>query len=121
MALIDDVKVALRVSTTDAGITGQISDLIEEAKLDLCRTADISSASVQTPDALVKGAIKCYCGYIWTDDMDEKDRLKAAYDDYKAKLSMSTAYGTYEPEPDPEDDQNEESLDAHSDQSDGNA
>ena len=52
--------------------------------------------------------------------MDEKDRLKAAYDDYKAKLSMSTAYGTYEPEPDPEDDQNEESINAHSDQSDGN-
>ena len=53
--------------------------------------------------------------------MDEKDRLKTAYDDYKAKLSMSTAYGTYEPEPEPEDDQNEESLDAHTDQSDGNA
>lgn len=118
MALIDDVKVALRVSTTDAGITNQISDLIEEAKLDLCRTADISSASVQTPDALVKGAIKCYCGYIWTDDMDEKDRLKTAYDDYKAKLSMSSEYGTYEPE---EDDQDEESIDAQSDQSDGDA
>lgn len=118
MALIDDVKVALRVSTTDAGITGQIYDLIEEAKLDLCRTADISSASVQNPDALVKGAIKCYCGYIWTDDMEEKDKLKACYDDYKAKLSMSTAYGTYEPE---EDDQDEESIDAQSDQSDGDA
>lgn len=32
MALLDDVKVALRVATDDAGITGQINDLIEEAK-----------------------------------------------------------------------------------------
>lgn len=115
MALIDDVKVALRVSTTDAGITSQISDLIEEAKLDLCHTADISRASVTSPDALVKGAIKCYCGYIWTEDSTEKERLKACYDDYKAKLAMSTQYGTYEPE---EDDQDEESLDDRLDNTD---
>ena len=53
--------------------------------------------------------------------MEEKDRLKTAYDDYKAKLSMSSAYGTYEPDPEPEDDENEESLDVNSDQSDGDA
>ena len=96
MALIDDVKVALRVCTDDAGITGQISDLIEEAKLDLSKTADISAAAVAAPDALVKGAIKCYCGSMWSDDPDEADRLKKCYDDYKAKLAMSSAYGDYE-------------------------
>lgn len=96
MALIDDVKVALRVTTSDTGITGQIQDLIDEAKLDLIHTADVSSASVNNPDALVKGAIKCYCGYVWTDDDAEKEKLKQCYDDYKAKLSMSTQYSTYE-------------------------
>lgn len=98
MALIDDVKVALRVSTTDAGITGQISDLIEEAKLDLIRTANIKASATQNPDALVKGAIKCYCGSFWSDDDDEAKRLKACYDDYKAKLSMSSDYSTYSEE-----------------------
>ena len=96
MALLDDVKVALRVVTDDAGITGQINDLIEEAKLDLSKTANISAAAVASPDALVKGAIKCYCGSMWSDDPDEADRLKKCYDDYKAKLSMSSAYGDYE-------------------------
>lgn len=95
MALIDDVKVALRVCTDDAGITGQINDLIEEAKLDLSKTANISAAAVAAPDALVKGAIKCYCGSMWSDDPDEADRLKKCYDDYKAKLAMSSAYGDY--------------------------
>lgn len=99
MALIDDVKVALRVRTTDAGITGQVSDLIEEAKLDLIHTANINPAAVATPDALVKGAIKCYCGAFWSDDDDEAQRLKSCYDDYKAKLAMSSKYGTYEPGP----------------------
>jgi hypothetical protein len=96
MALLDDVKVALRVCTDDAGITGQISDLIEEAKLDLSKTANISAAAVAAPDALIKGAIKCYCGSMWSDDPDEADRLKRCYDDYKAKLAMSSAYGDYE-------------------------
>lgn len=97
MALIDEAKTALRVSTGDAGITAQIQRLIEEAKLDLCRTADISESQVMTsePDALIKGAILCYVGYVWTTDEDEKNRLKACYDDYKAKLAMSSAYGTY--------------------------
>lgn len=95
MAILDDVKTALRVSTDDAGITAQLNRLIAEAKLDLCRTADISNAAVAEPDALVEGAIICYCGYIWTTDPEEKDRLKDCYADYKAKLAMSSAYGTY--------------------------
>ena len=95
MALLDDVKVALRVSTTDSGITAQLERLIAEAKLDLCRTADISATATEQPDALVAGAIICYCGYIWTTDPDEKDRLKDCYADYKAKLAMSSAYGTF--------------------------
>lgn len=95
MSLLDDVKVALRVSTTDPGITAQLERLIAEAKLDLCRTADISTAATEQPDALVEGAILCYCGYIWTTEPEEKDRLKDCYTDYKAKLAMSSAYGTY--------------------------
>jgi hypothetical protein len=96
MALIDEAKVALRVSTTDSGITAQIQRLIDEAKLDLCKTADISEDCTETPDALVKGAILCYVAYCWTDDADEKAKLKVCYDDYKGKLAMSSAYGTYE-------------------------
>ena len=97
MALIDEAKTALRVSTNDAGITAQIQRLIDEAKLDLCRTADIaeSAVNVSEPDALIRGAILCYVGFVWTTDPDEKNRLKSCYDDYKGKLAMSTAYSTY--------------------------
>lgn len=98
MPLLDDVKVALRVSTTDPGITAQLTRMLAEAKLDLCRTADIRPelVNVDEPDALIKGAIICYIGCIWTTDPDEKDHLKDCYTDYKAKLSMSSEYGTYE-------------------------
>lgn len=97
MALIDDAKTALRVSTDEPDIIGQIQRLIEEAKLDLVRTADVRDDLVQTdePDALIKGAILCYCGFVWTSDAAEKAKLKSCYDDYKAKLAMSSAYSTY--------------------------
>lgn len=93
--LLEKVRTALRVTTTDADITQQISDIIAEAKLDLCKTADISAAAVEEPDALVEGAIKAYAAYIWAENELDKIRLKECYDDYKAKLAMSSAYGTY--------------------------
>lgn len=94
MALLDEVKVALRVSTNDSGIEAQITRLIAEAQLDLCKTADVSEAKAMAaePDALIKGAICCYCAFVWTTDTTEKQALKACYDDYKAKLAMSSAY-----------------------------
>ena len=97
MALLDEVKTALRVTTTDAGITAQITRLIAEARLDLCKTADVDADLVNAadPDALIKGAICCYCGYVWATDTTEKQALKASYDDYKGKLAMSSAYSTY--------------------------
>ena len=93
--LLEKVKTALRVSTTDADITQQITDIIEEAKLDLSKTANISASAVASPDALVEGAIKAYAAYVWTDEELEKARLKQCYDDYKGKLAMSSAYGDY--------------------------
>ena len=93
--LLEKVKTALRVSTTDADITQQISDIIEEAKLDLSKTANISASAVQNPDALVEGAIKAYAAYVWCDEDLTKMRLKQCYDDYKAKLAMSSDYSDY--------------------------
>lgn len=100
--LLEKVKTALRVSTSDAAISQQIADIIAEAKLDLCATANISASAVESPDALVEGAIKAYAAYVWTDSELEKMRLKQCYDDYKAKLSMSSAYSDY-PEEDGDD------------------
>lgn len=88
MAILDDVKVALRVTTNDAGLTAEISDLINEAVLDLERTTDIKEINLNSLDALEKGAIKTYCKWKWTGD----EKLKVSYDEYKAKMSMSYAY-----------------------------
>ena len=89
MALLDDVKVALRVATDDAGITGQISDLIEEAILDLTTTADIKTFTTDNADAVQTGAVIAYVSYKWF-GMD--DKYFQAYNDQKMKMSLSSAY-----------------------------
>lgn len=86
MALLDDAKIALRVTTTY--YNGEITDLIESAKLDL------GIAGVELPstlDELCERAIityvKCHFGI-----PEDYDRLKRSYDEQKAQLMTATGY-----------------------------
>lgn len=86
MALINDVKMALRVTTT--AFDSEITDLIDAA------VADLGIAGVEaidTADALVKRAVITYCRANFGTP-DEYDRLKASYDEQKAQLGMATGY-----------------------------
>lgn len=86
MALLDATKLALRITTT--AYDAEITSLIEAGKLDL------GVAGVELPetlDALVTRAIITYvrCNFGTPDDYE---KVKAAYDEQKAQLSMATGY-----------------------------
>lgn len=86
MALLDDVRLAMRIVTT--AYDAEITSLIEAAKLDL------GIAGVELPttqDALTTRAIITYCRANFGSP-DDYDRVKAAYDEQKAQLSMHTGY-----------------------------
>lgn len=85
MAILDDVKLALRVST-DA-FDSELTDLISSAELDL----NIAGVSYESMDALVKRAIITYVKMHFGEP-DEYDRLKSSYDEQKAQMSMATGY-----------------------------
>lgn len=85
MAILDDVKLALRVST-DA-FDSELNDLIDSAELDL----GIAGVSYAEADALVKRAIITYVK-LHFGEPDEYERLKASYDEQKAQMSMATGY-----------------------------
>lgn len=90
MALLDTVKMALRI-TTEA-YDSEITDLIEAAKLDL------GIAGVEIPDeidALVTRAIITYAKMSFGLPEDF-DRLKRSYDEQKAQLSNATGYTNWE-------------------------
>lgn len=86
MALIDDVKLALRVTAT--AYDTEIQSLINAAE------ADLGIAGVVLPDELddiCKRAIITYCRVNFGSPADY-ERMKASYDEQKAQLSMATGY-----------------------------
>lgn len=85
MALLDDCKMALRV-TTNAYDT-EITKYIEAAKLDL----GIAGVETATPDSLVNKAIMTYVRMSFGAPANY-DKLKASYDEQKAQMMMATGY-----------------------------
>ncbi len=86
MALIDNCKMALRI-TTDA-YNDEINAYIQAAQLDL-NIAGVTETA--TPDALVEKAIMTYVRMSFGAPSNY-DRLKASYDEQKAQLMNATGY-----------------------------
>jgi len=91
-AFLAKVKTALRVSFNN--LDSQITDLIEEAILDLTATADIKSFTSANADALQQGAVIAYVSYKWFND----DKYFVAYNDMKEKMALSGAYRSVMPD-----------------------
>lgn len=90
MAFIDDVKMALRVTTN--AYDDEIAGLINSAKLDL----GIAGVEVPENDAVVNTAIKTYCKMNFgTPNPSNWEYLKKSYDEQKAQLSTSSAYSDF--------------------------
>lgn len=89
MALLDDVRLSLRVSTL--AYDSELNSLIESAKLDL------GIAGVVVPEPMtdvVTTAIKTYCKMNFGSPSNYES-LKSSYDEQKAQLSMATGYTNF--------------------------
>lgn len=89
MALLDDLKKALRIS--NAEYNTEVQDLINSAKLDLEITG-IVAAKILDTDALIKRAITLYCKTHFGYNNPDADRLSQAYDSLKTHLVLSGDY-----------------------------
>ena len=90
MALLNDVKMALRV-TTEA-YDSEITDLIESAKKDL----GIAGVEIPENDAIINTAVKTYCKLNFgTPNPSNWECLKKSYDEQKAQLSTSSTYSDF--------------------------
>lgn len=85
-AFLAKVKMALRVNFTN--FDTQITELIEEAILDLTATADIKPFEPSDADALQTGAVIAYVGYKWFND----EKYFTSYNDIKTKMALSGNY-----------------------------
>jgi len=87
MALIDNCKIALRVTTTAYDL--EIQQYIDAAKLDLGIAGVLTGT--QTTDALVEKAVMTYVRMSFGAPSNY-DELKASYDEQKAQLMNATGY-----------------------------
>lgn len=94
MAMLDDVKDALRLSGTD--LDTEVSDLISAARQDLILSGVLSSIATLDDNALVKRAIILYAKTHFGWDNTEAVRFQSAYDTLKRHLTLSEDY-TVEP------------------------
>ena len=86
MATLDNVKMALRITTT--AYDSELTYLIAAAKLDL----GIAGVVVpETLDAIVERAIITYCK-LHFGIPDDAERLQRSYDEQKAQLVTATGY-----------------------------
>ena len=95
MAILDDVKAALRVTTVNAGIVGEVTDLIAAAKADLALAGVIPAKSILDTDALIKRAIITYCKANFGYDNPDAERLQQSYEMLKAHLTLSIDYAYF--------------------------
>jgi hypothetical protein len=92
MALIDDVRLNLRI--TSSAYNTEIEDLILSAKLDL-GLSGVTDEAIDTTDALVKRAIILYCKANFGYNNADADRFQQSYDMLKAHLTLSADYAYY--------------------------
>lgn len=89
MAILNDVKLALRIKTT--AFDDELNDLIAAAQLDLGVAGVVYPENENEIDSLVKRAIITYCRVNFGTP-DDYDRLKRSYDEQKAQLATNTGH-----------------------------
>lgn len=90
MAILNDVKLAVRIANTDTEFDSELTNLIQSAMLDLC-IAGVNGIYVIDSNPLVKTAIITYCKMHFGQP-DDFDRLKKSYDEQKSQMSMASGY-----------------------------
>lgn len=93
MAFLDDVRFSLRITVSNnTALNTEIQRWITEAVLDLTKTTDIRDFTIETADALLKGAVIDYCHFRYDAEPSNKKFYKDSYDSAKEKLLMSSNY-----------------------------
>lgn len=90
MAILNDVKLALRLSADNTEFDSELTNYINASFLDM-GIAGVNGVYVADTNPLVKTAVITYCKMRFGQP-DDYDKLKASYDEQKAQMSMATGY-----------------------------
>ena len=92
MAILDDVKVALRIAAATTVYDDEIQDLIDACKAELALAGLLV---IDETDSLIKRAIKTYCKANFGYDNPDSEKFQKSFDALKEHLSVSADYVYY--------------------------
>jgi hypothetical protein len=92
MALLDDIKLVMRISST--AYDDEINDCIDAAKAEM-GLVGINDDLIVATDALVKGCIITYVKANFGWDNPDAERWQRSYEMRRNHLSLSREYGFY--------------------------
>ncbi|OBZ13340.1 DNA-packaging protein [Bacillus sp. FJAT-26390] len=92
MAILEDVKAALRIMPANTFFDTEVADLIAAARDDLRLAGVLSSKVEDDEDTLIKRAVTVYCKANFGFDSPEAPRFQASYDMLKMHLTLSQEY-----------------------------
>jgi len=90
--MLEDVKKALRISSSNTAFDTEVQDLIEGARLDLQQSGVSSDKTNDEQDALIKRAITTYAKAQFGYDNPEAERFQRSYEMLKQHLSLAGDY-----------------------------
>lgn len=99
--LIDDLKVAHRISEDDAGMVGELADIIEAAKIDLelsgiAHGLPADAAYAVSVDPIIRRALITYSKWQFGMDNPDSEKYQMCYELLKAHLALASDYRTVE-------------------------
>lgn len=90
MALLDDIKLTLRISNT--AFDSEITDLISAARADLKLSGILESKVNDDTDPLIKRAITVYVKAHFGWNNPDSEKLQQSYEMLKRHLALSQEY-----------------------------
>ena len=90
MALLDDIKLTLRISNT--AFDSEITDLISAARSDLVLSGILESKVNDDTDPLIKRAITVYVKANFGWNNPDAEKLQQSYNMLKSHLALSQEY-----------------------------
>lgn len=95
MALLNDVKLALRIADATTAFDAEINDLISAAQSDMIATGVEPAQAAAATDPLIKRAIVTYCKAYFGWNNADAPELKDSYDLIMIRLALSPAHSMY--------------------------
>ncbi|WP_085521414.1 head-tail connector protein [Tuberibacillus sp. Marseille-P3662] len=90
--MLNDIKQALRISSSMTAFDDEVQDLIEAARIDLIQSGVSSEKANDDTDALIKRAITVYCKANFGYDNPDAERFEQSYKMLKQHLSLAGDY-----------------------------